>query len=240
MLLGVDVGGTFTDAVLAADGATADGQVAVDPDDQSEGVLSAIEKVRERAGRPPAEIEAFSHGMTVATNALLEGRGARTALIVTDGFTDIVELGRQNRAELYRLCARRPEPLVAPDLRYGAPERMTPEGPRASWTAALRTRSPARWPAPSPKRSPSCCCTPTAIPSTSWRSARRWRPSCLMSTSRSRIRWWAPSGSSSGPPPRRSMRRSRRCWRDICAILLDRCEQEGSRAVDHAVQRGPD
>ncbi len=129
MLLGVDVGGTFTDAVLAFDGGLVTAKAPSTPHDQSEGVLSAIEKACERAGRSPAEIEAFSHGMTVATNALLEGHGARTALIVTDGFTDIVELGRQNRAELYRLCARRPAPLVPADLRYGAPERMSPDGP---------------------------------------------------------------------------------------------------------------
>jgi N-methylhydantoinase A len=67
--------------------------------------------------------------MTVATNALLEGNGARTALIATEGFTDIVELGRQNRAELYRLCASRPPPLVGEELRFGAAERMTPDGP---------------------------------------------------------------------------------------------------------------
>src|ERR1700728_1578377 len=106
MLLGVDVGGTFTDAVLAFDGRLVTAKAPTTPQDQSEGVLRAIEKACERAGRTPAEIEAFSHGMTVATNALLEGHGARTALIATDGFTDIVELGRQDRAELYRLCAR--------------------------------------------------------------------------------------------------------------------------------------
>jgi N-methylhydantoinase A len=67
--------------------------------------------------------------MTVATNALLEGRGARTALVATEGFMDVVELGRQNRADLYRLCARRPAPLVPAQLRVGVRERMTPDGP---------------------------------------------------------------------------------------------------------------
>jgi N-methylhydantoinase A len=129
MLLGVDVGGTFTDAVLAFDGRLVTAKAPTTPDDQSEGVLAAIEKACERAGRSTAEVEAFSHGMTVATNALLEGSGARTALIATEGFTDIVELGRQDRAELYRLCATRPAPLVGSDLRFGAPERMTPDGP---------------------------------------------------------------------------------------------------------------
>jgi N-methylhydantoinase A len=128
MLLGVDVGGTFTDAVLAFDGRVITAKAPTTPDDQSEGVAAAIEKACERAGRAPEEIVEFSHGMTVATNALLEGNGARTALIATEGFTDIVELGRQDRAELYRLCASRPAPLIADELRFGAPERMGPEG----------------------------------------------------------------------------------------------------------------
>jgi N-methylhydantoinase A len=128
MLLGVDVGGTFTDAVLAFDGRLVTAKAPTTPGDQSEGVVAAIETACERAGRSPREIEGFSHGMTVATNALLEGSGARTALIVTEGFTDIVELGRQDRAELYRLCASRPAPLVANELRFGAPERMLPDG----------------------------------------------------------------------------------------------------------------
>jgi N-methylhydantoinase A/oxoprolinase/acetone carboxylase beta subunit len=66
--------------------------------------------------------------MTVATNALLEGRGARTVLVATEGFTDLVELGRQARADLYRLCATHPAPLVPAELRVGAPERMGPDG----------------------------------------------------------------------------------------------------------------
>jgi len=131
MLLGVDVGGTFTDAVLAFDGRLATAKAPSTPDDQSEGVIAAVHAVLERAERAAHEIEGFSHGMTVATNALLEGRGARTALIATEGFTDLVALGRQNRAELYRLCAARPAPLVPEELRFGAAERMTPDGPLA-------------------------------------------------------------------------------------------------------------
>jgi N-methylhydantoinase A len=129
MLLGVDVGGTFTDAVLALDGRLVTAKSPTTPEDQSEGVLAAVRAALEKAGRRADEVEEFSHGMTVATNALLEGRGARTALIATEGFTDLVALGRQNRAELYRLCAARPAPLAPPELRFGAPERMTPDGP---------------------------------------------------------------------------------------------------------------
>jgi N-methylhydantoinase A len=129
MLLGVDVGGTFTDAVLALDGGVITAKAPTTPHDQSQGVAAAIEAALARAQRSGEEIERFAHGMTVATNALLEGKGARTALIATEGFTDLVALGRQNRRSLYRLCDAWPAPLVPPELRFGAPERMGPDGP---------------------------------------------------------------------------------------------------------------
>lgn len=128
MLLGVDVGGTFTDAVLLKDGQVYTGKAPSTPDDQSEGVLAAVNAVLDAAGGD-GRVQAFAHGTTVATNALLEGRGARTALIATEGFEDLVELGRQNRADLYRPCAAHPRPLVPPQRRVGAPERMGPDGP---------------------------------------------------------------------------------------------------------------
>src|SRR3954471_7994148 len=129
MLLGVDVGGTFTDAVLAFDGRLITAKAPTSPEDQSRGVMAAIAAALERAQGAPSDVTAFSHGMTVATNALLEGRGARTALLATEGFTDLIALGRQTRAELYRLCAAHPAPLVGDELRFGAPERMGPDGP---------------------------------------------------------------------------------------------------------------
>jgi N-methylhydantoinase A len=136
MLLGVDVGGTFTDAVLAVDGRIVTAKAPTTPADQSEGVMHAVLSALERAGRLPAEIESFAHGMTVATNALLEGRGARVALLATEGFTDVIELARQNRPELYRLCARGPAPLTPPELRFGVPERTGPDGPMRTLTEA--------------------------------------------------------------------------------------------------------
>src|ERR1700742_3114892 len=129
MLIGVDVGGTFTDAVLALDGRLITAKAPTTPDDQSEGVMAAVGAALERAGQRAQDIEEFSHGMTVATNALLEGRGARTAFVATEGFTDLIALGRQDRPALYRLCAGRPAPLAPDELRFGAPERMTPDGP---------------------------------------------------------------------------------------------------------------
>ncbi|MBV9002836.1 MAG: hydantoinase/oxoprolinase family protein, partial [Solirubrobacterales bacterium] len=129
MLIGVDVGGTFTDAVLAHDGRLITAKAPTTPDDQSEGVIAAIDAAVWKAKARADDIEDFSHGMTVATNALLEGRGARTAFVATEGFTDLVALGRQDRPQLYRLCAARPAPLAPEELRFGAPERMTPDGP---------------------------------------------------------------------------------------------------------------
>ncbi len=129
MLLGVDVGGTFTDAVLALDGRLVTAKAPTTPGDQSEGVLAAIEAALSEANARAEEVREFSHGMTVATNALLEGTGARTAFVATEGFTDIIALGRQARPELYRLCAQRPAPLTPHEGRFGAPERMSPDGP---------------------------------------------------------------------------------------------------------------
>jgi N-methylhydantoinase A/oxoprolinase/acetone carboxylase beta subunit len=128
MLLGVDVGGTFTDAVLVDDGRLITAKAPTTPDDQSRGAMEAVAVALRAAGRDAGEVTAFAHGMTVATNALLEGRGARSVLVATEGFTDVVELGRQARPELYRLCVAAPAPLVPPERRVAAPERTTPEG----------------------------------------------------------------------------------------------------------------
>jgi N-methylhydantoinase A len=128
VLLGVDVGGTFTDAVLLADGAVHTAKVPTTPREESAGVMQAVEAVLERAGASAGEVEVFAHGMTVGTNALLEERGARTALVTTRGFADLLEIGRQDRPHLYRLCAPKPSPLVEPELRLEAAERIGPEG----------------------------------------------------------------------------------------------------------------
>jgi N-methylhydantoinase A len=126
--LGVDVGGTFTDVALAGRGRLFTAKVPTTPADQSEGVLGAVELALERAGVDARAVTRFAHGMTVATNGLLEERGARTALIATEGFADVVEIGRQARPQLYRPCARAPAPLVPAELRFEAPERVAPEG----------------------------------------------------------------------------------------------------------------
>ena len=120
--VGVDVGGTFTDLVALDGERVTTAKVPSTPKDQSEGVLHALEAIE--AG----DVAAFAHGMTVATNALLERRGARTALVTTEGFRDLIELARQDRPSLYDLAERRPEPLVPRDLRFTVRERMGPDG----------------------------------------------------------------------------------------------------------------
>ena len=128
MLLGVDVGGTFTDAVLFDGSSLHTAKSPTTPGDESEGVLAAISLVLGEAGVSPSDVKRFVHGMTVGTNALLEERGARTALVTTDGFQDVLEIGRQDRPELYRLCAPKPAPLVTSDERIGAGGRVGPLG----------------------------------------------------------------------------------------------------------------
>ena len=128
MILGVDVGGTFTDAALLAGDRLVTGKSPTTPGDQSQGVMDAVDEALSAAGAAPGDVERFVHGMTVGTNALLEGRVARTALLATEGFTDLEELGRQARPELYRLCAGHPPPLVPAELRVPVPERVGPDG----------------------------------------------------------------------------------------------------------------
>ena len=128
MILGVDVGGTFTDAVLLTGDGVVTGKAPSTPSDQSEGVMAAVAQALDAADVGADAVDRLVHGMTVGTNALLEGTTARTALVATEGFTDLEELGRQARPELYRLCAARPAPVVERDLRVAAPERCGPDG----------------------------------------------------------------------------------------------------------------
>lgn len=120
-LVGVDVGGTFTDFVVLADGQIKVHKVSTTPADQSQAILEGLRVL----GVEQAEIV---HGMTVATNALLERRGAKCALVTTKGFGDILLIGRQNRPHLYRLSQQRPPPLVVDELRLEVAERLDHTG----------------------------------------------------------------------------------------------------------------
>ncbi|MEM4782673.1 MAG: hydantoinase/oxoprolinase family protein [Halalkalicoccus sp.] len=125
--IGVDVGGTFTDVALYVENDLTTAKVP-STEDQSVGVMAGIEKACEEAGIDPGEIDAFSHAMTVSVNALLERDGAKTALVTTEGFRDVLEIGRQARPDLYDLNAEKPAPLVPRSRRYELTERATPEG----------------------------------------------------------------------------------------------------------------
>ncbi len=120
-ILGIDVGGTFTDAVLAAGGELRTVKLPTAPR-QEESVVAAARAVG------AAAVERFTHGTTIATNALLERKGARTALVTTAGFEHVLHLRRQNRAHLYRLCADHPAPLVPLERCFGVSERIGPDG----------------------------------------------------------------------------------------------------------------
>ena len=121
-VLGVDVGGTFTDAVVLDEGRVTTAKVLTAPR-QEESVIAAA-----RAAGATGHVERFAHGTTVATNALLERKGARTALVTNAGFEDLLHLRRQTRAQLYRPCAAWPEPLVPLERSHGVRGRMGPEG----------------------------------------------------------------------------------------------------------------
>ncbi|RJQ42562.1 MAG: hydantoinase/oxoprolinase family protein [Gaiellales bacterium] len=142
-MLGIDVGGTFTDCVLVHGGELFRAKVATTPD-QSEGVLAAAFRALAAAGVEAGQVDYFAHGMTTATNALLERQGARTAAVATEGFRDILEIGRQNRSRLYDLCPERPEPLVPRELRYTVVERVTPAGAERELTDREAERLVAR------------------------------------------------------------------------------------------------
>jgi N-methylhydantoinase A len=123
--IGIDTGGTFTDFVVARGRQLSAFKIPSTPQNPAEAILSGIARVLAEAG--PAALEVV-HGTTVATNALLERKGARAALVTTAGFEDVIEIGRQARPEIYNLMVSRPAPLVSRELRFGLEERTSPEG----------------------------------------------------------------------------------------------------------------
>ena len=129
-VLGIDTGGTFTDFVAITDERVTVHKLPSTPEDPAAAAAEGAALV------PLGEDDAVAHGTTVATNALLERRGARTALVTTEGFEDVLEIGRQARRELYDLAYRAPAPLVPRELRLGLAERVDAAG------NVLRTPSP--------------------------------------------------------------------------------------------------
>lgn len=124
--LAVDTGGTFTDVAMIREG---EGMVKVakvtsTPDNPALAVIEGIKKILGQGGLDPARVSFLLHGTTVATNALLELKGARAALVTTRGFRDVLEIGRQARPSLYSFFAQKPPPVVPRDLRFEVRERV--------------------------------------------------------------------------------------------------------------------
>ncbi|MEE9256432.1 MAG: hydantoinase/oxoprolinase family protein [bacterium] len=123
--VGVDTGGTFTDFILIGRGRSLVHKVLSTPDDPARAILKGLADLAEAADGRPLD---FTHGSTVATNAVLTRNGAKTALVTTAGFEDVIEIGRQNRKDLYDLAYHRPRPLVPRRLRFGVSERLDERG----------------------------------------------------------------------------------------------------------------
>ncbi len=127
--VGVDIGGTFTDvAFLSDDGRAFVRKVASTPDDYGRAVLDGLAQGIGELGIEPGDVSEVSHGFTVATNAILEGKGERTALITTEGFRDVLELARIRTPRLYDLYYQKPPPLVERRLRFEVKERVSFQG----------------------------------------------------------------------------------------------------------------
>ena len=126
--LAADIGGTFTDIVLEAAGRRYSCKVPTTPRQPELAVLEGIGRLLQESGVRPAQVGLFIHGTTLATNALIERKGARTALLTTAGFRDVLEMGFEKRFEQYDIDIQRPEELVPRPLRYTVKERMAADG----------------------------------------------------------------------------------------------------------------
>ena len=126
--LAVDIGGTFTDLALERDGRIVSVKVLTTPAAPEQGVLDGLAQVLAAAGLAPAALDLVIHGTTLATNAIIERKGARTALLTTEGFRDVLAMGNESRYDQYDLDIVLPEPLVPRYLRLPVPERLDNTG----------------------------------------------------------------------------------------------------------------
>jgi N-methylhydantoinase A len=127
---GIDIGGTFTDLVLIDDesGRLAVGKVLSTPEDPSEAVEEGLIELLGQEGVEAGRLGTVIHGTTLVTNALIERKGAATALLTTEGFRDAVAIGTEHRYDMYDVFIEKPEPLVPRSLRYGVRERVLDDG----------------------------------------------------------------------------------------------------------------
>ena len=126
--LAVDIGGTFTDLFLDWNGKRSSAKVLTTPRAPEEGVMTGMAEILKLSGATPADLGLIIHGTTLATNAIIERKGAKTALVVTEGFRDSIEIAFEHRFEQYDIFMMKPPPLVARELRFGIPERLDGRG----------------------------------------------------------------------------------------------------------------
>jgi N-methylhydantoinase A len=126
--LGVDIGGTFTDVALETAEGRFTAKILTTPQAPEEGVLAALRSVLAKAGVEPGQVNLIVHGTTLATNALIERKGASTALLTTEGFRDVLEIRHENRFEQYDINIDLPPPLVPRRLRLPIRERVDAHG----------------------------------------------------------------------------------------------------------------
>lgn len=126
--LGVDIGGTFTDVVLEIGAKSFSAKVLTTYIAPENAIIDGMQQVCMKAGIKPSQIDQIIHGTTLATNALIERRGAKTAMITTEGFRDVIEMRTESRFEQYDLNLSLPEPLLARQMRYTVPGRMDASG----------------------------------------------------------------------------------------------------------------
>ncbi len=128
--VGIDIGGTFTDCVIVdrSTGEIKTVKVPTVPSDPSVGFLDALDNALSRHQVDLGELEFIAHGTTVATNTIIEGKGAEVGLIASEGFSDVLEIAYQTRTNLYDLFYKKPPPLVPRKRALGVPERIGPDG----------------------------------------------------------------------------------------------------------------
>ena len=197
---GFDIGGTFTDFVLidSESGHTESYKTLTTPDDPSRAVLEGWGALMDRSGASGSEVDTAIHGTTLITNALIERKGATTAMITTQGFRDVLEMGKEMRYDIYDLLMVLPEPLVARPLRLEVGERIGARGevvpsiPRISKRFGPRSRRRA------PKPSPCATCMPSPTPNTRKPRVSGSKRTSRISPSRCRARWRRRSANTSG------------------------------------------
>ena len=126
--IGIDVGGTFTDVALEVGGRRFTSKVLTTTDDPAVACMQALEEGLVRSGIGPGDVDVIIHGTTLATNAILERKGATTSLVTTDGFRDTIEMGTEGRPEQYEINIVKPRPLVPRRRRFTVPERLNSRG----------------------------------------------------------------------------------------------------------------